>query len=95
MAGVARLKDICTGHGDFPPRPIIEGSSNVFVNGKPCARIGDELDVHCNMDPSCHKGNVATGSGSVFANGIGVGRLGDKVSCGGTIATASGNVFAG
>lgn len=44
---VARLADLCTGHGCYPPRPNIEGSPNVFVNSRPHHRLGDGWSVHC------------------------------------------------
>jgi len=39
----ARLGDIGSNHGKFPPTPIIQGSLNVFINGRPAARKGDSL----------------------------------------------------
>lgn len=39
--------DNCTGHECFPPRPAIEGSPNVFVNGIAAVRLADRYAVHC------------------------------------------------
>ncbi len=95
MPAVTRLSDLCTGHEDFPPRESTSGSPNVFVNGKPAHRQGDSWAVHCNSEPVCHGGNLASGSSSVYVNGRQLGRIGDSVSCGSSVATGSKNVFAG
>ena len=95
MPAVTRLGDICTGHADFPPRESTSGSPNVFVNGKPAHRQGDSWAVHCNSEPVCHGGSLASGSSSVYVNGRQLGRIGDPVNCGSSVATGSPNVFAG
>lgn len=45
----------CTPHG----RAVSGGSPTVFVNGRPLARLGDEIDCG---------GSMAAGSGDVFAD---------------------------
>ena len=86
MPGIAR--DAGT---DSAGGAIIQGSGNVFANGKPVARIGDAVAGH-GRGPQ--RGPVmASGSGNVFANSIGVCRAGDSASCGHP-ASGSGNVFA-
>lgn len=94
MPAAARLGDNCTGHGCYPGRPIVEGSGNVFINGKPAARVGDMLDTHC-CGPSCHDGVITEGSGSVFINGKPAARIGDAVSCDSALAEGSSNVNIG
>lgn len=70
----------------------IQGSSNVFVNGKPAVRKGDSVAGH-GKPP--HSGPVMVGhSSTVFVNGIGVCRAGDTASCGHP-ASGSPNVSAG
>lgn len=64
---VARLGDSTTGHGCFPPVPVVAGSGSVFVNGIPVARLGDAHDVHCCPNQGCHNGVFAEGSGNVFS----------------------------
>ena len=93
MLAAVRLGDICTGHGCFPPRPNIQASGDVFINGRGAHRQGDEWDSHC--CGSCHGGRLAAGSSSVFVNGRPLGRIGDPVDCGSAVATGSPNVFAG
>ena len=95
MPAATRLNDICTGHEDWPPRPNIEGSPNVFVNDRPWHRQGDSWETHCNNVPECHDGVLASGSKSVYVNKKQAGRIGDPVSCGSSVATGSENVFAG
>lgn len=94
MPAVSRLGDICSGHGCFPPRPSVEGSSNVFCNGIPVHRQGDAWSTHCCGTP-CHDGVLAQGSSTVFVNGKQCSRISDPVSCGSAIAQGSPNVFCG
>lgn len=90
--GAARQGDICTGHvPGFPPRPNLQGSSDVFVNGRPAHRQGDAWAVHCSK--VCHPSQLAAGSSSVFANGKPQGRVQDPVACGSRVATGSADVF--
>lgn len=93
MPATHRLGDICTGHGCYPPRPSVQGSSNVFVNGIPQVRQGDMYAVHCCK--YCHSGSAAVGSPTVYVNGKQKHRIGDAVSCGSKAMTGSSNVFVG
>lgn len=90
MPSVARLTDICTGHGPCRPRVNVTASKDVFVNGLGAHRLGDGWSYHCN-----HTGILAAGSQTVFANGLELGRVADPVSCGSLVATGSTDVFAG
>jgi uncharacterized Zn-binding protein involved in type VI secretion len=95
MPPAHRLGDVDTGHGCFPARKTTAGSGNVFINSKPAHRIGDPYAVHgCGVCPP-HGAVGSAGSGSVFTNGKPQRRIGDAVSCGGTAASGSGNVFVG
>ena len=91
----ARLHDICTGHGCFPPRPCIEASTDVFTNNRGAMRVGDVFATHCCPKKGCHKGNLARGSSTVFINNRAAGRITDPVSCGSRVMTASDNVLIG
>lgn len=95
MPEVTRKGDQCTGHSDFPPRVNDQGSSDVFVNGIEVHRQGDHWVTHCNSVPTCHDSTLSAGSSTVFVNGKGVGRVGDSIGCGSSVASGSGNVFAG
>lgn len=90
---VTRLGDKCTGHGGYPPRPNIEGSNDVYVNGIPAHREGDKWGTHCMS--SCHDGVLQTGSPSVYVNGKPLARIADPVDCGSVSAEGSDNVFSG
>ena len=90
----SRFGDICSGHACFPPRSIIQSSTNVISEGKGNARIGDPLMVHCCGD-SCHPGQIARGSRTVFINGRWAARVGDPVNCGSVLMTGAGTVFIG
>lgn len=96
MPAQTHLDDIGSGHScHFPPTKAIEGSPNVFVNGKQAVRVGDAYAAHgC---PSCpvpsHSRTLAAGSPTVFINGRPAGRIGDAIDCGGVAQTGSDNVF--
>ena len=94
-AFVHRLGDIGTGHGCWPPRPVITGSPNVKVNNISVARIGDSYPPHCCCSiPESHGAVQAVGSPTVKANGIPISRIGDSISCGGSALGCSSNVKA-
>lgn len=90
----SRKGDICSGHGCFPPRPSIEGSSDVFINGIEALRTKDKFDTHC-CGSSCHDSYLADGSSSVNINGRPAGRIGDPVRCGSVVAQGSPTVKIG
>lgn len=85
-----RLGDKCTGHGDAPPRPNVQGSPNVFINSKPAHRQGDKWGIH-----KSHPSVLAKGSSTVFVNSKGQGRLGDPVACKSKCAQGSPDTFVG
>jgi uncharacterized Zn-binding protein involved in type VI secretion len=85
MPGVSRNNQ------DIAGGIAIEGSENVFVNGKGVVRIGDKVASHGLLS---HRPTppMVQGSKNVFVNGIGVVRAGDKARCN-HIITGSSNVF--
>ncbi|WP_181442029.1 PAAR domain-containing protein [Swingsia samuiensis] len=90
----ARITDmhICpetTGTVPHVGGPIIKGSDNVFINGLPAARIGDNLICHGPMDI------IAAGSPTVLINGKPAARMGDQTAHGGVIIKGSSNVIIG
>ena len=94
MPAVTRLGDLCSGHGCWPPRPNIEASPNVYVNGIPVHRETDAWGTHC-CPPPCHGSILQSGSSAVYINDLECGRIGDPVACGSLVAQGSSNVFAG
>ncbi|MGN0903122.1 MAG: PAAR domain-containing protein [Succinivibrio sp.] len=95
MPAVTRVGDVNTGHDACPPTALASGSSNVFVNGISVGRVGDPYNPHGCIAHIPHVGNIASGAPHVFVNGKAVGRVGDPVTCGGSVATGSSNVFVG
>jgi len=92
----ARKGDLDLVHCSQPIRA--EGSSNVFVNGRPWSRQGDLNAPHLRPGgKNCvvHAAPIATGSPTVFINGRGAGRVGDLIAGCTAVATGSPNVFAG
>jgi uncharacterized Zn-binding protein involved in type VI secretion len=98
MPPVVRLRDICTGHGCWTPRPNASASPNVFVNSRGAHRQGDKWKKHCKpcgISPKCHGSVLAKGSSTVYVNSRQLGRIGDPIACTSLCATGSPNVRAG
>ncbi|MFC3025410.1 type VI secretion system PAAR protein [Vibrio zhugei] len=99
MPNAARVGDIDTGHGCFPPTSITAGSGDVFIDGIAAARVGDPLMLHAcpcpTMPHGVHGRSIAAGSGTVKINGQPAARIGDAIDCGGSIAVGSGTVIIG
>ena len=95
MAAVTRKGDPDVAHCSTPFR--VGSSSDVFVNGLPVSREGDNNTTHLlpggDGCPS-HSTVITKGSSSVFINGSGCGRVGDPTGCT-SVAGGSPNVFAG
>jgi uncharacterized Zn-binding protein involved in type VI secretion len=74
-----------------------QGSPDVFVNGIPWSRQGDNNTPHLLPGSPCpgHAAPITTGSSTVFVNGKGAGRVGDAVTGCTSVAAGSGDVFAG
>ena len=95
MPGVSRKGDMSTQScGASGPMPSVSASGNVFANGIPVNRVGDDWSQHAIPQQSPHVGKTSSGSGTVFVNGKPCSRIGDNISCGATIAGGSGNVIA-
>lgn len=95
MPAATRLNDNSTGHDACPPVPLVEGSPNVIINGRPAGRLGDHYASHgCVIHPG-HQDVIAAGSSKVVINGRPAARVGDAVSIGGTVQNGSGNVIIG
>ena len=69
MPAVTQLGSSCSGHGCWRPRPNIQGSPNVFVNGIAAHRQSDAWATHC-CGKSCHDGMLAAGSSTVYCNDL-------------------------
>ena len=87
MPAATRHHDNDTGHDACPPRGLASHSGDVFINGRGAGRVGDTYPPH--------SGKIAAGSATVSINGRQAGRIGDPVSCGGSVAVGSADVFIG
>lgn len=76
-----------SGHDDGK---IIEGASQVLIEGQPAARVGDTIEC---ADGSLQK--ITEGSSCVFIEGKAAARQGDSSEHGGTINSGAGQVFIG
>lgn len=93
MRKAVKLGDIGTEHDGYHPTKVIVGSPDVFIDGKPAARVGDALEPHDKPSSSKHNRAIATGSSTVFINGKPAALTGGKVDCGGvTIGTGTVNI---
>jgi len=92
---VARLGDQgvphCSGFS------IATGSSTVFVNSKPAARVGDQSTPHLRPGSPCptHVAPISSGSSTVFVDGSPLARVGDGLAGCTAVASGSSDVFAG
>ena len=95
MPAVTRVGDADVAHCSGMNRA--QGSGNVFCNGIPISRQGDNNTGHLLPGVPCpsHAAPISTGSTTVFVNGKGCGRVGDAVSGCTSVAAGSSNVFAG
>src|SRR5690554_2651451 len=91
---VVLLGDLGTDHQGFPPTPVIAGSPDVLIDGKPVARVGDPLAPHSKPKHSLHPRAIAAGSATVLINGIPAAVTGSAISCGG-VTIGSGSVVIG
>lgn len=96
MPFVARKGDSSSGHDACPGVPIVDKvSSDVKVNGKPCATDGSVFAAHgCLVHPA-HSGVVVAPSRQVLVNGKNIACVGDAESCGGSIVSGSDDVKVG
>ena len=91
---IVLLGDLGTDHAGFPPTPVIAGSPDVLIDGKPVARVGDPLAPHTKPKHSTHPRTIAAGSATVRINGIPAAVTGGAISCGG-VTMGSGSVIIG
>lgn len=106
MKNAVRLKDMTTGHDCHPPQEISTASTNVFVNSRGVARVGDEVEIHkCSPEAEGHAGWIKIKPGTkVFINGMKPAKIMDVIDGQGDkrcpedsnfIMTGSSNVFFG
>jgi len=93
MPAVTRIGDADVSHCSGMVRA--QGSGNVFCNGIPISRQGDNNTGHLLPGAPCpsHSAAITTGSTTVFVNGVGCGRIGDATCT--SVAEGSPDVFAG
>ena len=89
MPAATRLNDNC------PPVPLVEGSPNVYTNGRSAGRVGDHYTTHGCVTHPGHADVIVAGSAKVEINGKPAARVGDAVSIGGAGQDGSSNVIIG
>ncbi|MEX2474505.1 type VI secretion system PAAR protein [Marinobacter sp.] len=91
---IVLLGDLGSEHEGFPPTPVIAGSPDVLIDGKPAARVGDPLAPHSKPKHPPHPRTIAAGSSTVMINGKPAAVTGGAISCGG-VTIGSGSVIIG
>ncbi|MBK1873684.1 type VI secretion system PAAR protein [Marinobacter sp. 1-3A] len=91
---VVLLGDLGSDHQGFPPTPVLAGSPDVLIDGKPVARVGDPLAPHSKPKHPPHPRAIAAGSGTVLINGMPAAVTGGAITCGG-VTIGSGSVVIG
>jgi len=91
---VVLLGDLGSDHQGFPPTPVLAGSPDVLIDGKPVARVGDPLAPHSKPKHPLHPRAIAAGSGTVLINGMPAAVTGGAITCGG-VTIGSGSVVIG
>lgn len=91
---IVLLGDLGSDHEGFPPTPVIAGSPDVLIDGKPAARVGDPLAPHSKPKHSPHPRTITGGSATVMINGKPAAVTGGAISCGG-VTIGSGSVVIG
>ena len=66
---IVLLGDLGSDHEGFPPTPVIAGSPDVLIDGKPAARVGDPLSPHSKPKHPPHPRTIAGSSATVMING--------------------------
>ncbi len=96
MSKAVKVGDIGTEHGGFHETKVISGSPDVFIDGMPVARVGDQLALHDKPKNPPHGRVIVSGSTTVFINGKPMAITGGAISCGGvTIGSGSVTVHEG
>ena len=80
---IVLLGDPGSDHQGFPPTPVIAGSPDVLIDGKPVARVGDPLAPHSKPKHPQHPRTIAAGSSTVLINGKPAAVTGGAICCGG------------
>jgi uncharacterized Zn-binding protein involved in type VI secretion len=88
--GGAEKRVARVGDGGSHGGAIVSGSPNVFVNGRPIARVGDIYAC-----PIHGSNPIVRGSSRTFANERRIARIGDSTACGASIVSGSPNTFDG
>jgi uncharacterized Zn-binding protein involved in type VI secretion len=98
MPAISRIGDMSTGHGCFPPTPLISTVvTKTYFNGILASVVNDETQhaTHC-CGNTCHTGSErapSSGASKTFIEGNPAARIGDDIACGDTIAEGSANSF--
>jgi uncharacterized Zn-binding protein involved in type VI secretion len=101
MPAAVRIGDMSTGHGCFPPTPLVQSPvSKTFINGiKPgVVNPGSTHSTHvCGIvvHPQGAPRSHVSGSGNTFIEGFSAARIGDNIACGDAVGQGSPNTFIG
>ncbi|MCG7198795.1 type VI secretion system PAAR protein [Marinobacter pelagius] len=91
---IVLLGDLGSDHEGFPPTPVVAGSPDVLIDGKPVGRVGDPLAPHSKAKHPPHPRAIVSGSATVMINGKPAAITGGAISCGGVVI-GGGSVIVG
>jgi uncharacterized Zn-binding protein involved in type VI secretion len=98
MPAISRIGDMSTGHGCFPPTPLIKTPvKKTFFNGILPSVVNEKCQhaTHC-CGPTCHAEETrapSSGASKTFIEGNPAARIGDEIACGDAISEGSPNSF--
>lgn len=98
MPAVARLGDVSTGHGCFPPTNMVTtAATKSYINGVLVGVKDQESQFSTHVCGNTNHQQVtryiSSGSTKSFIEGKAVARIGDDIACGDAIAQGSPNSF--
>ena len=94
MTNKMRIGDPSLGHGCFPPTTVYTGSTTVFTDQIPQARMTDQYVPHCCPPAGCHPVVIRQGSPSAFADQLAIHCVRHMTACGDMAAAGSITSFA-
>lgn len=99
MSAIVRLGDMSTGHGCFPPTPLVTTPiQKTYVNGV-LAGVADpscQFAAHtCGLTthPQQERYPIPNPNNKTFIEGYPIAVIGDDIACGDAIAEGSANTF--
>ena len=82
---IAVIGSHTSGHDGYHPTVVIEGSTNLTINGIPAALVGSHCEEHSKPKGGTHTPVIVEGHSRLKVNGIEVAVVGSHTDCGDVI----------